>query len=72
MSSDDRFMRTRFGLFALAVNLLYGCASPTDECVWTDTLYYDSTDVVNWLSRNDPSLLADVTAHNEKREEFCR
>jgi len=51
---------------------LGGCAVPASECVWTDTLYYDSTDVVDWLSRNDPSLLTDVTAHNEKREEFCR
>lgn len=53
--------------------LVSGCvASMTDECVWTETLYYGSDNVVDWLAANDPSLLADVTSHNEKRTEFCR
>jgi hypothetical protein len=35
-------------------------------------LYYGSDNVVDWLAANDPSLLADVTSHNEKRTEFCK
>ena len=49
-----------------------GCVTTHDECVWTEPLYYDSNDVVDWLSAHDRSLLAKVTAHNEKRAEFCR
>jgi hypothetical protein len=52
--------------------LVSGCVTPTDECVWTETLYYDSDNVVDWLAANDPSLLAGVTSHNEKRTEFCK
>ena len=52
--------------------LVSGCvATTTDECVWTETLYYGSDNVVDWLAANDPSLLAGVTSHNEKRSEFC-
>jgi hypothetical protein len=51
--------------------LAAGCVRPS-ECVWTETLYYDSDTVVDWLAANDPSLLAKVTSHNEKRAEFCR
>jgi hypothetical protein len=51
--------------------LVSGCVKPT-ECVWTETLYYGSDNVVDWLAANDPSLLADVTSHNEKRTEFCK
>lgn len=49
-----------------------GCVAPTDECVWTETLYYGSDNVVDWLADNDPALLVKVTSHNEKRAEFCR
>lgn len=53
--------------------LASGCAPvATSECVWTETLYYDSDNVVDWLATHDPALLAGVTAHNEKRAEFCR
>jgi len=52
--------------------LVSGCASPTDECLWTETLYYGSDNVVDWLAANDPSLLTGVTSHNEKRSEFCK
>jgi hypothetical protein len=55
-----------------SVALVSGCVTPTDECVWTETLYYDSDNVVDWLAVNDPSLLAGVTSHNEKRTEFCK
>lgn len=49
-----------------------GCVAPTAECVWTETLYYGSDNVVDWLADNDPALLVKVTSHNEKRAEFCR
>jgi hypothetical protein len=49
-----------------------GCVVKTDECVWTETLYYGSDNVVDWLADNDPALLVKVTSHNEKRAEFCR
>lgn len=52
--------------------LVSGCVTKTDECVWTETLYYGSDNVVDWLADNDPALLAKVTSHNEKRAEFCR
>lgn len=52
--------------------LVSGCVASTTECVWTETLYYGSDNVVDWLAANDPSLLADVTSHNEKRTEFCK
>ena len=51
--------------------LASGCVRPS-ECVWTETLYYGSDNVVDWLAANDPLLLAKVTSHNEKRAEFCR
>jgi hypothetical protein len=62
-------------LLALTISsavLVSGCVTPTDECVWTEMLYYGSDNVVDWLAANDPSLLADVTSHNEKRTEFCK
>jgi hypothetical protein len=49
-----------------------GCARPASECLWTESLYYGSDNVVDWLAANDPSLLAKVTSHNDKRAEFCR
>ena len=52
--------------------LASGCAAPGgNECVWTETLYYGSDNVVDWLVANDPMLLVGVTSHNEKRAEFC-
>lgn len=57
----------------LSLALASGCVAPTtDECDWTETLYYGSDNVVDWLAANDPSLLAGVTSHNEKRSEFCK
>lgn len=50
--------------------LVSGCVR--NECVWTDTIYYGSYDVVDWLAANDPSLLTAVTSHNQKRAEFCK
>jgi hypothetical protein len=52
--------------------LASGCARLASECIWTETLYYGSDNVVDWLAANDPSLLAGVTSHNEKRTEFCK
>jgi hypothetical protein len=49
-----------------------GCATLPDECIWTETLYYGSDNVVDFLAANDPVLLTKVTSHNEKRSEFCR
>ena len=49
-----------------------GCAALPDECIWTETLYYDSDNVVDFLAANDPVLLTKVTSHNEKRSEFCK
>lgn len=51
--------------------LVSGCGVPR-ECIWTDTLYYESDNVVDWLAEHDPDLLTGVTSHNEKRAEFCR
>ena len=57
----------------LSLAVVSGCvASTTDECLWTETLYYGSDNVVDWLAANDPSLLTGVTSHNEKRSEFCK
>jgi hypothetical protein len=62
-------MKWKFlALMPLGLGLVSGCASPTDECLWTETLYYGSDNV----AANDPSLLTGVTSHNEKREEFCK
>jgi hypothetical protein len=57
-------------LMVSSVALVSGCGTPR-ECVWTDTLYYGSDNVVDWLADNDPDLLVGVTSHNEKRAEFC-
>lgn len=66
-------MRVTFALFPLLVNVLMaGCATLPDECIWTETLYYGSDNVVDFLAANDPVLLTKVTSHNEKRSEFCR
>jgi len=66
-------MKLKLSTLMLCVSgLASGCGTAASECVWTETLYYDSDDVVDWLSANDPSLLADVTSHNEKRAEFCK
>jgi hypothetical protein len=65
-------MRSKLCALMLCGSVLAsGCVRP-NECVWTETLYYDSDNVVDWLAANDPSLLAKVTSHNEKRAEFCR
>ena len=60
-----------YGLMLCASVLVSGCVRPS-ECVWTETLYYGSDNVVDWLAANDPSLLVKVTSHNEKRSEFCK
>jgi hypothetical protein len=66
-------MKSRLYVLMLCVSVLVsGCVKPTAECVWTEMLYYGSDNVVDWLAANDPSLLADVTSHNEKRTEFCK
>jgi hypothetical protein len=67
-------MRLKLSVLMLCVSVLAsGCAvSTATECVWTETLYYGSDNVVDWLAANDPSLLAGVTSHNQKRTEFCR
>ena len=66
-------MKWKFlALMPLGLGLVSGCAGPTDECLWTETLYYGSDNVVDWLAANDPSLLTGVTSHNEKRSEFCK
>ena len=66
-------MRLRHWIVLLSsLVLVSGCVAKTDECVWTETLYYGSDNVVDWLADNDPALLVKVTSHNEKRAEFCR
>lgn len=65
-------MKSKLWMLMLSSSVLAsGCATPR-ECVWTDTLLYKSDRVVDWLGDHDPGLLAGVTAHNEKRAEFCR
>ena len=66
-------MRSKLWIVILSSLVLgSGCAIPTDECIWTETLYYDSDNVVDFLAANDPVLLTKVTSHNEKRSEFCK
>jgi hypothetical protein len=66
-------MTLRLSVLMLCVSgLASGCARATNECVWTELLYYGSDNVVDWLAANDPALLAKVVSHNEKRAEFCR
>lgn len=65
-------MKSKLWMLTLSSSVLVsGCAAPS-ECVWTETLYYGSDNVVDWLAANDPLLLADVTSHNQKRTEFCK
>jgi len=66
-------MKLKLSLLMLCViGLNSGCATIPDECIWTETLYYGSDNVVDFLAANDPVLLTKVTSHNEKRSEFCR
>ena len=66
-------MKSKLWVLMLSGSVLVsGCAAPTSECVWTETLYYGSDNVVDWLAANDPSLLADVASHNQKRAGFCK
>lgn len=65
-------MTSKLWVLMICVSVLAsGCVRP-NECIWTETLYYGSDNVVDWLAANDPSLLVKVTSHNEKRAEFCR
>ena len=52
--------------------LLCGCvATVRNECDWSKPIMFDNTDVIDWISRNDPRLLADIVAHNEKVDRIC-
>jgi hypothetical protein len=53
-------------LCALAV--LSGCvtANSGDFCDIARPIYFDSENVVSWLSEHDERLLRDIVAHNEK------
>jgi len=51
--------------------LVNGCVAPTNECVWTESIYFENSEVIDYLLKNDYDLLELVISHNEKRAEFC-
>ena len=68
--------RTRLKPLALtifAAALLFGCvtANSGDFCDIARPIYFDSENVVSWLSEHDSALLRDIVAHNEKTT-LCR
>jgi hypothetical protein len=67
-------MRFRLWIMTLcALAVLSGCvtASSGDFCDIARPIYFDSENVVNWLSEHDSALLRDIVAHNEKTT-LCR
>lgn len=51
--------------------LVNGCVAPTNECVWTESMYFEDVGIIDYLLENDSEFLKVVIAHNEKRAEFC-
>ena len=59
----------RWTTWALPIVLLAGCASPvapeSDACFVVSPLMFDTPATIDWLNRNDQSLLRAIVAHNE-------
>jgi hypothetical protein len=56
----------------ILVLLLAGCAKPSGNyCDIASPLYFDSNEVVDYLSQKDENLLRDVVIHNETWQELC-
>ena len=52
--------------------LLAGCAQTSGNyCDIASPLYFDSNEVVDYLSQKDENLLRDVVIHNETWQELC-
>jgi hypothetical protein len=67
-------MRFRLWIVTLcALAVLSGCetANSGDFCDIARPIYFDSENVVSWLSEHDSALLRDIVAHNEKTT-LCR
>lgn len=50
--------------------LLSGCVS--SECDWTRPIFFGGQPTIDWLLKNDPTMLTDVLVHNETRERICK
>ena len=56
----------------ILVLLLAGCAQTSGNyCDIAAPLYFDSNEVVDYLSQKDENLLRDVVIHNETWQELC-
>jgi hypothetical protein len=57
----------------LIAALLGGCVKSLDGdfCLLAAPMYFETSETVEWLSREDPRLLRDIVAHNEILEQ-CR
>lgn len=57
----------------LLTALASGCAQTTtgDYCDIASPLYFESDDVVTWLSENDNMLLREIVIANETWAELC-
>ena len=56
----------------ILVFLLAGCAQPEGNyCDIASTLYFESNQVVDYLSENDENLLREIVIHNETRASLC-
>ena len=59
-------------ILPLALNA--GCAQTTTSgnyCDLASPLYFDSKEVVKYLSENDSILLRDILVYNETQEKLC-
>jgi len=59
------------GLFATA--LLSGCATISNDsyCDISNPIYFSSENTVNYLEKNDVSVIRDVVIHNETWKSIC-
>ena len=56
----------------ILVFLLAGCTQPEGNyCDIVSTLYFESNQVVDYLSENDENLLREIVIHNETRAKLC-
>lgn len=52
--------------------LISGCVKVSDSyCDVAFPIYFDTPEVVEWLSKNDPSLLKEIVIHNEQQKRIC-
>ena len=57
----------------LLIGLTSGCAQTTtgDYCDIASPLYFESDEVVTWLSENDNTLLREIVIANETWAKLC-